>query len=124
MRKIFLFVFLFVLGGFTTAGTAEAQSACFDWFCYTHNGQCSFDASCSADSGATPIVFEWTWDDGSSTEYTFDEQISHTYAAPQAFANVTLNVGYLLVGYDDVTCRIQMRNVCCFPEPSFSGTCS
>jgi len=124
MRRILLFVSLLVLGTLAVTGTAEAQTACFDWICQASNGQCSFDASCSAGPGETPIVFEWDWDDGSSTEYTFDEEIDHTYASPQAFANVTLNVGYLLIGYDDVTCRIQMRNVCCVPQNYFSGSCS
>lgn len=124
MRRILPIVFLLVLGGVMTTGSAEAQTACFSWFCFTSSGQCAFNASCSAGPGETPVVFEWTWGDGSPTQQTFDEQIGHTYAAPQAFATVNLNVGYLFIGYDDVTCQIHIRNVISPVEPYFFGTCS
>lgn len=123
MQRAFVFA-LIVVGTLALAGPAEAQTACVDWICFPHNGLCEFDASCSAGPGETPIVFEYDWDDGSDVEYTFEEEIDHTYASPQAFATVNLNVGFLLIGYDDVDCNIQIRPVCCVPELFYSGTCS
>lgn len=96
--------------------------ACFAWVCDTSNGQCSFDASCSGD---TPINYQWTWGDGSPLESILNNPLAyHTYASPTAFSYVTLSVGYLLVGYYDVTCRIQIRNVISPPYPYFFGTCT
>jgi hypothetical protein len=122
MKRVLLFAVL-VAGILAIPGAAEAQTACFDWYCNPGTRQCDFDATCSAGPD-NPIVYEWTWGDGSSTEYTFDEMISHTYGGSSAFFTVNLNVGYLFIGYDDVTCRIQIRNVLGFPLPSYSGTCS
>lgn len=122
MKRAFV-VSLIVIGTLALAGPAEAQTACFDWYCNPGTRQCDFDASCSAGSGDTPIVFEWTWGDGSS-ESTFDEMISHTYGGSSAFFTVNLNVGYLFIGYDDVTCQIQIHSVVGPPEPFFAGRCT
>lgn len=122
MKKALLFAVL-AAGMLAIPGAAEAQTACFDWFCNPGTRQCDFDATCAAGND-TPIVYEWTWGDGSSTEYTFDEQISHTYGGSGAFFTVNLNVGYLFIGYDDVTCQIQIHSVVGPPEPFFSGRCT
>ncbi len=121
MKHLALLTFLFTFA-LMTPSSAEAQAACFDWTCNTATGQCTFDASCSDD---TPLNFRWTYGDGSPTESIWQSPLaSHTYAAPTATATVTLSVGYLFIGYYDVTCLIRIRNVISPPVAFMSGTCS
>jgi len=108
------------------APPAQAAAACFDWICDTSNGACDFDAGCSGEgSEDTPLNFRWTWGDGSPLESIwYDPLASHTYASPTATASVTLSVGYLFIGYYDVTCTVYIRNIVGPPQPYLYGTCS
>ena len=122
MKKLVLCACL-LLVPFAFTDSAEAQAACFTWTCDSGTRVCNFNASCSDD---TPLHYRWTYGDGSPIEnyYTGNPYASHTYPMPKAFFNVTLSVGYLFIGYYDVTCQIQVHSVVGPPEPSFSGTCS
>jgi len=105
-----------------SAPAQAAPGACFDWICDTNTGACDFDASCSGD---TPLDYRWTWGDGSPrVNFWNNPYATHTYASPIAGAYVTLSVGYLLIGYYDITCWIQIRNVIGPPQPYLYGTCS
>jgi hypothetical protein len=122
MKRVLLFAVL-VTGILAIPGAAEAQTACFDWFCNSGTRQCDFNATCSAGPD-NPIIYQWTWGDGSSTESTYNVQISHTYPGVDAVFTVNLRVGYLFIGYDDVTCEIQIHSQIGPPEDYFFGRCT
>jgi len=107
------------------AFSAPAQAnpgACYAWFCVAATGQCSFDATCSGDD---PLDYRWTWGDGSSENHINYEYASHSYnPSGPAFYTVKLSVGYLFIGYYDVTCQIQIHSVISPPEDYFFGACT
>lgn len=120
MKKLALCLAVLVVAALPTVASANPY-ACFDWFCDTSTGQCFFSASCSGDD---PLDYRWTWGDGSALESHWDDPLAaHTYSSPTASSYVTLSVGYLFIGYYDVTCRIQIRNQISPGQAFFSGTC-
>ena len=106
---------------FTAPAEAAVPAACFEWTCNANTGACEFDATCSSE---TPVDYRWTWGDGSPRESILqDPRANHTYGSTVAFTYVTLSVGYLFIGYYDVTCLVQVRSIIGPPQQYFSGTC-
>lgn len=111
------------------ASPASAQTydyACFDWTCTASTTTCQFDASaCSGAPGDTPLDYRWTWGDGTPMESIWDNPLaSHTYPNNQQKSFVTLSVGYLFIGYYDVTCEIIIYSPIGPVQETFSGTCT
>ena len=124
MKNLVSCVFL-VLAFFAFVDSAEARSACFDWAC--DSGLCSFDASCSDGGGLTPKDFRWNFGDGPHLVINGpDPTATHGYTLGGYHTReVTLWVGFLFVGYYQITCNVIISSPIGPPgNYSFSGTCS
>lgn len=106
---------------FTTP--AQAFDPCYDWVCYKSTKQCVFDAGCSGDNGQDARDFEWDFGDGTTLDAGNQPLAGHIYSSG-ATASVTLDVGYLFIGYYDITCTVQFAPVVGGdPSTQWSGTC-
>lgn len=92
------------------ATPAQANPTCFEWLCYVSNKQCVFDAGCSEDGGDNAIEYDWTFGDGGTYSATNNPLAGHTYSSG-AYSTVTLRVGFLLIGYYQVSCPVQFAPV-------------
>lgn len=125
MKKTIFVLGIALCAGFLFAGTASAQTACFDWACGSQI--CDFDASCSS---ASPYIWKYELDygDGSGSGLSSSPTHTHTYGPTVWEIPVELTIYFFSgSGSQSVTCNVRPGYWPVGPRPpgsSFQGRCT